>query len=296
MGDFAVHQTSLIDFDANIVPRSISVSNRIAHNGLVVCRHTASANPGTWMAAAQVTLVVHEGAPFELAWRPSDRRHAERYTVASGQFHVTPAHHPVHVAWRGTQRSLTIALTDAFIQKAIGESFDGKLPELRPRVALHDPEIEKLVASLSRDVNLDDPYSRLYRDHVGAILAFRLFATYGETAKSLPTPRGGLVPSCQRRLLDYIEAHLTEEICLDQLAQEAGLSPYHFSKAFKTSFGVPPWRYVTERRIHRAKELLLDGSPSITEIAHDLGFSSHSHFTAVFRKTTGRPPSHFRRN
>jgi AraC family transcriptional regulator len=79
------------------------------------------------------------------------------------------------------------------------------------------------------------------------------------------------------------------------LAEEAGLSPYHFSKAFKASLGVPPWRYVTERRIHRAKELLLDRCRSITEIAHDLGFSSHSHFTDVFRKKTGRAPSRFRR-
>ena len=295
-GDFAVRQTSLIDFDANIVPRFLTMSNRIAHDGLIVCRHSASANPGAWMAAAQVTLVVHEGAPFELAWHPSDRRQAERHTVSSGQFHVTPAHQPVHVAWRGTQDSLTIALTDAFIQKAIGEPFDGKLPELRPRVALHDPEIEKLVASVSRDMDLDDRYSRMHLEHVGAMLALRLFATYGEAVKSLPVIRGGLGPSCQRRLLDYIDAHLTEEISLNQLAQEAGLSSYHFSKAFKTSFGVPPWRYVTERRIHRAKELLLDGSPSITEIAHDLGFSSHSHFTAMFKKTTGKPPSHFRRD
>jgi len=115
--------------------------------------------------------------------------------------------------------------------------------------------------------------------------------------RSIPVnERGGLRVSCQRRVLDYIEAHLTEEIGLDQLAQEAGLSPNHFSKAFKTSLGVPPWRYVTERRIHRAKKLLLDGSSSITEIAHDLGFSSHSHFTDVFRKATGKPPSHFRRD
>jgi AraC family transcriptional regulator len=293
---FAVTKTSLIDFVANIVPRSISVSKRVAHDGLVICRHAASANPGSWMGSAQVTLVVHEGAPFEIAWHPSERRQAEKHTVTSGQFHVTPAHEPVHVAWRGTQRSLTIALTDSFIRKAIDEPFDGKLPELRPRVALHDPETEKLVAALRRDMDLDDRYSRLCLDHVGAMLALRLFTTHGEGVKSLPVIRGGLGASCQRRLLDFIEAHLTEEIGLGQLAEEAGLSPYHFSKAFKTSLGVPPWRYVTERRIHRAKELLLDGCRSITEIAHDLGFSSHSHFTDVFRKTTGRAPSRFRRD
>ena len=70
-------------------------------------------------------------------------------------------------------------------------------------------------------------------------------------AKSLPVIRGGLGPSCQRRLLDYIDAHLTEEISLDQLAQEAGLSSYHFSKAFKRDCGASP----TDYRLHARSSL-----------------------------------------
>jgi AraC family transcriptional regulator len=289
-------QISLVDFVADVVPRSLSVNKRIAHDGLVVCRHATLANPGSWMGATQVTLVMHEGAPFELAWHPLERRRAERHIVTANQFHLTPADTPVHVAWRGTQHSLTIALTPSFIQRTAAEPFDGKIPELRPMVALRDSSIEDLASCLRREMSEENRCSRLCLDYVGAMLTLRLFTTYGEEAKSLPTISGGLGASRQRRILDYIDAHLSEDISLDDLAREAGLSSYHFGKTFKASLGVPPCRYVTERRIHRAKELLLGGHGSITEIAHDLGFSSHSHFTDVFRKTTGATPSQFRRD
>jgi AraC family transcriptional regulator len=289
-------QISLIDFIANVLPPRLSVKKRIARDGLVVCRHATSSNPGSWMGATQVTLVMHEGAPFELAWRPLERRRIDRHIVAANQFHLTPADTPVHVAWQGTQHSITIAMTSPFIQRAASEPFDGKIPELRPMVALRDPAIADLASCLRREMSEDNPCKRLCLDYAGMMLVLRLFTTYGEETKSLQTVSGGLGASRQRRILDYIDAHLSEDIGLDDLAGEAGLSSYHFGKAFKASLGVPPCRYVTERRIHRAKELLLGGHGSITEIAHDLGFSSHSHFTDVFRKTTGATPSRFRRD
>jgi methylphosphotriester-DNA--protein-cysteine methyltransferase len=71
------------------------------------------------------------------------------------------------------------------------------------------------------------------------------------------------------------------------------LSPYHFARAFKQSFGVPPHRYHIERRIARAKELL-SGS-SVTEVAMAVGFAETSSFSTAFRRATGFTPSEFRR-
>jgi AraC family transcriptional regulator len=74
------------------------------------------------------------------------------------------------------------------------------------------------------------------------------------------------------------------------------LSPYHFLRSFKRSFGEPPHRYWTIRRIERAKALLADTRASVTEIAFDLGFSGSSAFSATFRRTTGQTPTDYRRN
>ena len=108
--------------------------------------------------------------------------------------------------------------------------------------------------------------------------------------------RGGLPGWQQNKLMQYVEEHLAEEVSLASLAGLVQLSPYHFSRAFKQSFGVPPHRYLTDRRIERAKSLLAQRALSVTEIALDVGFSEASSFTAAFRKSTGETPTDYRRS
>lgn len=96
------------------------------------------------------------------------------------------------------------------------------------------------------------------------------------------------------RVADYVEANLDQPLTLDDLAAEAGLSAYHFAKMFKISFGQPPHRYVTDRRISKAKELLADASIRLADVALACGFSSQSHFTNSFRRYAGVTPRRFR--
>jgi AraC-like DNA-binding protein len=110
-----------------------------------------------------------------------------------------------------------------------------------------------------------------------------------------PGIKGGLAAWQQRVVTAYIEEHLAEQVPLAALAQIARLSPYHFARAFKQSFGIPPHRYHTRRRIEHAKALLEDRSRSVTDIGLALGFSETSSFTAAFRKTTGVTPSRYHR-
>jgi AraC family transcriptional regulator len=108
--------------------------------------------------------------------------------------------------------------------------------------------------------------------------------------------RGGLAAWQERSVVAYIEEHLAEPISLVTLAQLARLSRYHFSRAFKQSFGQPPHRYHTSRRIERAKVLLAKPVQSVTEIGFSMGFSEASSFTAAFRRETGLTPSSYRRS
>jgi AraC family transcriptional regulator len=82
---------------------------------------------------------------------------------------------------------------------------------------------------------------------------------------------------------------------IDHLAEIAGLSPFHFSRAFKESFGRPPHRYQTWRRIEKAKELLAQCATSVTAIGVKLGFSDTSSFSTTFHKHTGTTPTAYRR-
>ncbi len=110
-----------------------------------------------------------------------------------------------------------------------------------------------------------------------------------------PVVHGGLAAWQQKRVADYIDDHLADDVSLAALAEQARLSPFHFSRAFRQSFGMPPHRYHIHRRIERAKGMLANASLSVTVIGQQLGFSESSAFAATFRKVAGRTPSDFRR-
>jgi AraC family transcriptional regulator len=109
------------------------------------------------------------------------------------------------------------------------------------------------------------------------------------------TVRGGLAGWQQRIVTAYIEDHVADPISLADLAELVGLSTYHFCRAFKQSFGIPPLRYHASRRIDRAKALLAKPAPSVTKIGLTVGFSETSSFTAAFRKATGLTPTAYHR-
>jgi AraC family transcriptional regulator len=112
---------------------------------------------------------------------------------------------------------------------------------------------------------------------------------------SVATHHGGLASWQQNRVAAYIDEHLGQRISLADLAGIARLSRFHFARAFKQSFGVPPHRYHRHRRIDRAMELLAHSRHTVTEIALKVGFSESSAFATAFRRTTGLAPSEYRR-
>jgi AraC family transcriptional regulator len=109
----------------------------------------------------------------------------------------------------------------------------------------------------------------------------------------LPTSKG-LSPERLRRVRDYVEAHLDDDLSLTVLADIACLSPYHFSRSFKEAAGVGPQRYVIQRRLERAKRLLRQTHQPLAWIAKEAGFADQSHLTQMFRRETGVTPGRFR--
>jgi transcriptional regulator of acetoin/glycerol metabolism len=114
--------------------------------------------------------------------------------------------------------------------------------------------------------------------------------------ESLASRRGGLPPRLARHIREYIESHLGENISIVRMAELAGLSVFHFARAFRQSFGAPPHSYLLRRRIERADHLLKDTGLALSEIALSTGFSDQSHFARHFRRLTGMTPSAARWN
>lgn len=107
--------------------------------------------------------------------------------------------------------------------------------------------------------------------------------------------RGGLSPAASRRVQLFVEANLASPLTLAQLAARAGLSAFHFARAFKQTMGVTPRAWVEQRRVERARELLATSAMPLAQIAVVVGLGSQSRMTTVFRKATGFTPAAYRR-
>ncbi len=144
---------------------------------------------------------------------------------------------------------------------------------------------------------LEGPHcgNRDYVEALARVLAHELVRMQQGQSRTKQILRGGLASWQQRVVTTYIEEHLADPISLATLAELAGLSAYHFCRAFKQSFGLPPHRYHTAKRIEHAKTLLAKHAFSVTDIGMRVGFAETSSFTAAFRKATGVTPSTYHR-
>jgi len=96
------------------------------------------------------------------------------------------------------------------------------------------------------------------------------------------------------RALTFIKEHFSEEISLEDVAREAGLSRYHFCRLFRHETGLTFLEYLQDLRVRRAQALLADRYLRITEVAYTVGFGDLSHFDRTFRRMVGRSPSEYR--
>jgi AraC family transcriptional regulator len=156
-----------------------------------------------------------------------------------------------------------------------------------------DAGLRDIAVRLQSIVEASEPMDRVYCESLGVVLAHELLRVCSGAVRT--SFKGGLAGWQQRAVAKYIEEHVADQIPLGILAEIARLSPFHFSRAFKKTFGMPPHRFHSHRRIERAKTLLADPGASITAVGMALGFSETSSFSTAFRKVTGETPSCFQR-
>jgi transcriptional regulator GlxA family with amidase domain len=107
-------------------------------------------------------------------------------------------------------------------------------------------------------------------------------------------PGRGLSSQVLRRTIEYVEENLAGDLSLAEIAGAANMSPRHFSRLFKEAVGLPPHRYVVERRVERAKELLLGTDLPIAEVVRGVDFSSQSHLHFHVKRLLGATPASLR--
>jgi AraC family transcriptional regulator len=166
--------------------------------------------------------------------------------------------------------------------------------EFRPRLFFFDKDLWETAAKLK--AQSEKPGQRQYAETLGIVMAHELLRINNGAIPAKEHVRGGLAGWQEKKVAQYIEEHLSEDISLATLAELARLSTFHFVRAFKQSFGLPPHRYLSSLRMERAKSLLADPAMSVTQVGFNLGFSETSSFTTTFRKHTGLTPTAYRQS
>lgn len=171
------------------------------------------------------------------------------------------------------------------LRRCYGETLDrdARLLNLAERTYVDAQVLAVPFASLAAAVRAGDVLSA---ESATTDLLVAVFTSARFAGASPLRLTGGLAPGIQRRLEDYIDAHLDETIRLRDLAGIARLSDFHFQRSFRESVGVTPHRWITHRRIARARLLIQDGVP-LSQVATACGFSSQAHLSRTFAASTG---------
>lgn len=212
----------------------------------------------------------------------------------SGRLTFVPAGHEFH-GWQ-RPRELLRSMYISFDPESdlIDPELNFKEIQFQPRLFFFDEMLWTAAMALKRQIENPGHHPDSYGEALACVLVHRLVQIQGADADH-SAAGAGLAPRHRAILADYIDGHLHEQIPLAELAKLVRLSPFHFARLFKQSFGEPPHRYVTRQRIERAKRMLAQGEHSVAEIGFQVGFGESSSFTAAFRKMTGTTPARFRR-
>jgi AraC family transcriptional regulator len=159
----------------------------------------------------------------------------------------------------------------------------------------HDPIVTAAVAAITREAQQQALGSALYVEAVATQLAVHLLRNYAAVTFREPSGKGTLSPAQVRRLTEYIDGRLHEQLNLETLAAVVGMGVWTFTRHFRQSFGRTPHAYIIERRIARARRLLAQSRLPIKEVAAVCGFADQAHMTRVFQTHLDITPAGLRR-
>jgi AraC family transcriptional regulator len=271
----------------------------------VAMRHLIFSEPGKFevschrLPPALHSMEAHEAVqiciPMESALYSvrcaSDDGRSVVYQLGSRDILVVPPGQSYEVAWRRDADIISFQMHEGFIQRASG------VDDLRitRSLSMRDYFVSSAAGELRALAGSECVPSLAFVAAIATLVAYRvgLHAAAGHGIR--PERAEQALSECQIALINnYVDRHMDDPISLGSLAGILNMSTWHFVRRFTASQGVPPHTYIKQRRLSRAKNLLLESNRSIMDVAMEIGMS-HSHFSRSFLRRFGTSPREFRR-
>ena len=216
-------------------------------------------------------------------------------TARSGVVTIIPAGSSSRWDIPGFVDVIQLYLPQAALARIAHEASMPAPGDLIERTGHPDPVVSGLLMSAADVLEGNAPLDHLFRQQLTDVLATRILAEHTGESSTFELVVGGLSPHALRRAIERLRSDCDTDVSLAVLASDAGLSRFHFCRAFKESTGLSPHAWLRQQRLDQAMNMLRDSDASIAAIAAQLGYASQTAFAAAFKKLTGETPSDWRR-
>jgi len=233
---------------------------------------------------------VHVGPPVMARCMCEQRRYAR--VQAHGDADVIPAGLEGQWTDESDCTILSIWISESFTRKTLEQlELKSGVAEFRPQLQMRDPRFQHLAWALQAELEAGDASDSLFAESLCTAMVIRLAGSgAGSAIATLESRRRMLAPRTATSVIDFIESNLDQRLTLDELAALAQLSVPHFKVLFRETLGMPVHRYVVQRRVERAKALLLQGKLSTSQVGLETGFAHQSHMAHWMNRLLGLTP------
>ena len=212
-----------------------------------------------------------------------------RVVLRRGAAWVCPAGDLVSVRLNSDFRYVRLSIEPHYFDRLAAEP-DGPPFELRRTYGIAKSQIGHILGALIAESDAGNPGGLAFVEALATGLSRQVALHAGVRQPRVALQRGGLSTVAKRRALELMELGTDGRLSVESLAKEVGLSPAHFSRAFKETMGVPPHRYLLNLRLERARRMLDAEDATLSAVAQRAGFADQAHFTRLFKREYGVTP------
>jgi AraC family transcriptional regulator len=296
------HHTSTLDFERYLPTAPVLSSRQAGWEGLVVRTYheppeieelMLPTTPDIFLVLITTGAIQVECRDWHGPW--------SRYQIHAGDWFLTPGGAaPYIMRWKRLTADpvQTVHLhvrSDLFAQavQQLAERDPARLT-LVDRTGFQDPLLSHMASTLQQELSQPVPAGKLYAETAAQMLAVHLLRYYTTADVFIQESTRRLSRHQVQHVREFILAHLDQDLSLENLAQQAGFSPYHFARLFRQTIGESPHQFVLRQRIETARRLLKETDMPLAQVALAAGFPNQSHFTRAFKDRVGRTPQRYR--
>ena len=274
-----------------ILPSQPSLSSQAAGWHGVILRYFDRLPPDEFSEyhPQQHLIIVHQQQHLTNVERQINGKKQD-LIVGNKDIAFIPARHSHGAAWQNELELTVLIIEPDFMSQVAYEWIDPDDIELLPLFTQRDPFIERVILLLKDSLATRE--NCFYAESMATALSAHLIQHYS-VKKPFRNNTAGLSQSKLQRVKNYIRDRLSENISLQDVCREVGLSKCYFAQLFKQSTGISPYQYIIEQRVRKARQLLKQDIP-LVEIALSCGFANQSAFNKTFHKCMGITPRQYR--